>query len=49
MKNRNKLLQKVLLVIVMALPLMSNAQVCDYTTSSVTFNIGTPATLPSNS
>ena len=49
MKNSNKLLQKALLVIVMALPMIVNAQVCDYTTSSVTFNIGTPATLPSNS
>ena len=49
MKNRNKLLQKALLVLVMAFPLMSKAQVCDYTSSSVTFNIGTPATLPSNS
>jgi hypothetical protein len=49
MKNRNKLLQEALLIIVMALPLMVNAQVCDFTSSSVTFNIGTPASLPSNS
>jgi len=49
MKNRIILLQKALLIIVMALPFMGNAQVCDYTSSSVTFNIGTPATLPSNS
>nr|WP_299417252.1 hypothetical protein [uncultured Emticicia sp.] len=49
MKNKNKLLEKALLIIVMALPLMVNAQVCDYTASSVTFNIGTSATLPSNS
>jgi hypothetical protein len=49
MKNKNKLLEKALLIILMALPLMVNAQVCDYTSSSVTFNIGTSATLPSNS
>lgn len=49
MKNRYKLLQKVLIVMVMSLPMLVNAQVCDYTSSSVTFNIGTAATLPSNS
>ena len=44
-KNRIKLLHKVLLIMIMVLPLIVNAQVCDYTSSSVTFNIGTPATL----
>jgi hypothetical protein len=50
MKKINKLIQRVVLVCILATSLAANAQTaCDYNTSSVTFNIGTPGTLPSNS
>ncbi len=48
MKNIDKLIQKVLLVCIFAISLTANAQVCDYNSSSITFNIGTQGTVPSN-
>lgn len=50
MENKCKLLSKVLLALfLMAGGYGVNAQTaCDYESSSVTFNIGTPATLPAN-
>jgi hypothetical protein len=51
MKNLHKKFQKIIVFsIIIACSLVANAQtVCDYNSSTINFNIGTPSTLPSNS
>lgn len=50
MKKINKVIQKAILLCFLGVSWVANAQTaCDYNSSSVTFNIGTAGTLPSNS
>lgn len=49
MRNLKKILKKFLLACLLLIGgYQANAQVCDYNSSNVSFNIGTPATLPAN-
>lgn len=52
MENMRNLLKKILIgcgCLVISISYTANAQTCDYNSSSVTFNIGVPASLPPNS